>query len=209
MNYQKELDRLLEALSAQPVRSSLLLHSCCGPCSSYVLEYLWDKFALTVFFYNPNVYPQEEYEKRKAEQLRLIQGYQALGRPIAFLDCDHRGEDFLAPSRGLEAEPEGGARCRACFALRLKETARRAADGGFDFFGTTLTVSPHKNAALINEIGLGLAREGSPRFLSSDFKKRDGYRRSITLSREYDLYRQDYCGCSFSLASRQEAQTDP
>ena len=209
MNYQKELDRILETLSRRQKRASLLLHSCCGPCSSYVLEYLWDKFALTVLFYNPNIHPQQEYEWRKAEQLRLIESYRALGRPIDFLDCDHHPEAFAAGSVGLESQPEGGLRCRVCFAFRLEETARRAAQGSFDFFGTTLTVSPHKNAALINEIGLALAEKTHVAFLPSDFKKRDGYRRSIALSREYDLYRQDYCGCTFSLAARQGEQTAP
>ena len=127
MNHQQELDRLLAELAQRPNQASLLLHSCCGPCSSYVLEYLWDKFALTVLFYNPNIHPREEYEKRKAEQLRLIEGYRSLGRPIAFLDCDYDAAAFSARSRGLESEPEGGLRCTRCFELRLRETARLAA----------------------------------------------------------------------------------
>ncbi|MBP1758259.1 MAG: epoxyqueuosine reductase QueH [Firmicutes bacterium] len=204
MNYQKELEGLLAALSGRPTPASLLLHSCCGPCSSYVLEYLWDKFAVTVLYYNPNIHPLEEYERRKAEQIRLIEGYRTQGRPIAFLDCDYDASAFSVCSRGLESEPEGGLRCRECFALRLAETARLAREGSFDYFGTTLTVSPHKNAALINELGMALGGEIGVSFLLSDFKKRDGYRRSIALSREYDLYRQDYCGCAHSLAARQE-----
>lgn len=207
MNYQKELDRILETLSTRQSPASLLLHSCCGPCSSYVLEYLWDKFALTVLFYNPNIHPREEYEKRKAEQLRLIEGYRSLGRPIAFLDCDYDAAAFSARSRGLESEPEGGLRCRECFALRLENTAQRALADSFDYFGTTLTVSPHKNAALINELGLALEHETGVHFLLSDFKKRDGYRRSIALSKEYALYRQDYCGCSYSLAARHSEES--
>lgn len=202
MNYQKELDRILEALSTRPAPASLLLHSCCGPCSSYVLEYLWDKFDLTVLFYNPNIQPREEYETRKREQLRLMESYRAQGRPIAYLDCDYDAPAFSARSHGLESEPEGGLRCRECFSLRLEETAKRAVAGGFDYFGTTLTVSPHKNAALINALGLKLGEETGVSFLLSDFKKRDGYRRSIALSGVYGLYRQDYCGCAFSRAAR-------
>ncbi len=209
MNHQQELDRLLAELAQRPNQASLLLHSCCGPCSSYVLEYLWDKFALTVLFYNPNIQPRAEYETRKAEQLRLIDSYRVLGRPIALLDCDYDAPAFSARSHGLESEPEGGLRCRECFALRLEKTAQHAKAGGFDYFGTTLTVSPHKNAALINALGAELARNLGVSFLPSDFKKRDGYRRSIALSREYELYRQDYCGCAFSLAARPGEEPSP
>lgn len=202
MNYQKELEALLEQFASLPEKPSLLLHSCCGPCSSYVLEYLWDKLRVTVLYYNPNIAPQEEYELRKAEQLRLIAHYRSLGREINVLDCDYDAERFDACVQGLESEPEGGARCTLCFRLRLEETARRAKAGGFSYFGSTLTVSPHKNAPLINAIGQELAQETGVSFLPSDFKKRDGYRRSVALAKELALYRQDYCGCVHSLRAR-------
>lgn len=204
MNYQKEMEQRLEALTQAGQPATLLLHSCCGPCSSYVLEYLWDKIPLTVFFYNPNIEPREEYERRKAEQLRLIKRYQEMGRNISYLDCDYDHSAFSSCAKGLEAQPEGGLRCKACFALRLGETARRAKAGNFSHFATTLTVSPHKNAALINQLGFELAAEVGLSYLPSDFKKRDGYRRSLALSKAFDLYRQDYCGCLFSLAAKDQ-----
>ena len=203
-NYQKELDKKLEELQKEEKVPTLFLHSCCAPCSSYVLEYLSRYFEITVFYYNPNIYPPSEYEERTSEQERLIREfnreweYEADRHPIHFVAGTYVPDDFYAAAKGLEQEPEGGARCAVCFRLRLEETARRAAAGGFDWFCTTLTVSPHKNAAVINAIGEALAAQHGVAWLPSDFKKRDGYRQSIALSHTYDLYRQDYCGCLFA-----------
>jgi predicted adenine nucleotide alpha hydrolase (AANH) superfamily ATPase len=194
-NYQTELDTVLSGLGE--TRPRLLLHSCCGPCSSYVLEYLTRWFDVTVLYYNPNIQPEAEYEKRLYWQEQLIRALPTPA-PVELMPCAWRGEDFDAAAAGLEAEPEGGERCTVCFALRLEETARRAEEGGFPWFGTTLTVSPHKDAARINTIGQALAEQYGLRWLPSDFKKREGYKRSIQLSAEYGLYRQDYCGCRWS-----------
>lgn len=191
-NYQKQLDALLDDLGGD--RPRLLLQSCCGPCSSYVLEYLTRYFRVTVLFYNPNIRPEAEYDKRLETQKRLLERLPE-GRSVELIEPGWRGAEYMDAVAGLENEPEGGARCAVCFRLRLKETARRAAAEGFHFFGTTLTVSPHKNAPLINALGLELEREYGVRWLPSDFKKRNGYLRSIELSRQYGLYRQDYCGC--------------
>ncbi len=193
VNYQKELDALIDGLAGRP---RLLLQACCGPCSSYVLEYLTAYFDVTVLFYNPNIRPEAEYEKRLVTLKQLLAAM-PMDHPPALIEPGWRGEAFLAAARGLEAEPEGGARCAVCFRLRLAETARMAAEGGYDFFGTTLTVSPHKNVPLINDIGFALQEEYGVRWLPSDFKKRNGYLRSIQLSREYGLYRQEYCGCGW------------
>ena len=193
VNYQKELDALIDGLAGRP---RLLLQACCGPCSSYVLEYLTAYFDVTVLFYNPNTRPEAEYEKRLVTLKQLLAAM-PMDHPPALIEPGWRGEAFLAAARGLEAEPEGGARCAVCFRLGLAETARMAAEGGYDFFGTTLTVSPHKNVPLINDIGFALQEEYGVRWLPSDFKKRNGYLRSIQLSREYGLYRQEYCGCGW------------
>jgi predicted adenine nucleotide alpha hydrolase (AANH) superfamily ATPase len=197
INYQLQLDETLKGLAGKT--PSLLLHACCAPCSSYVLEYLSEYFRITVFYYNPNISPKEEYEKRIAEVRRLI-SEQPVKNPVAFLEGAYDPERFLAMSQGLEQEPEGGARCMACYALRLEETAHRAAADGFDFFTTTLSISPYKNAEKLNEIGGNLARKVGVPYLFSDFKKRGGYQRSIELSRRYGLYRQNTCGCVFSVA---------
>ena len=192
-NFQKELDALTEGLTGRP---RLLLQACCGPCSSYVLEYLTKYFDVTVLFYNPNIRPEAEYDKRLVTLKQLLAAM-PMDRPPTLMEPGWRGEEFERAAKGLEDEPEGGTRCAVCFRLRLEETARTAAAKGFDFFGTTLTVSPHKNAPLINAIGEELAGKYAVRWLPSDFKKRNGYLRSIQLSREYDLYRQDYCGCGW------------
>lgn len=193
-NYQLLLDG--ELARAAGSRGSLLLHSCCAPCSSYVLEYLTKYFNITVYYYNPNIYPREEYDKRLAEQRRLI----SLAAPEAALVAGEYDDGaFYERVRGLEGCPEGGARCAECFKLRLGEAARYAAENGFDWFTTTLTVSPHKNSALLNELGEAAGALYGVKFLPSDFKKRDGYKRSIELSGKYGLYRQNYCGCKFSL----------
>ena len=192
-NFQKELDTVTGGLTGQP---SLLLQACCGPCSSYVLEYMTKYFDVTVLFYNPNIRPEAEYDKRLATLKQLLAAM-PMDHPPALMEPGWRGEEFEKAVKGLEHEPEGGARCSVCFRLRLEETARMAAEWGFDYFGTTLTVSPHKNAEAINAIGENLAAEYEVKWLPSDFKKRNGYLRSIQLSKEYGLYRQEYCGCGF------------
>lgn len=204
INYQKKLDQIIQEISANNERPRLLLHSCCGPCSSYCLEYLKDHFEITVFYYNPNIYPFEEYEHRLSEQERLINEMKdELNTDIRLLTIPYDHEEFLCAAKGLENEKEGGARCSKCFELRLKKTAETAVTMNMDYFATTLTVSPHKNADLINRIGektaLELAGTSGLMWLPSDFKKNDGYKRSIELSKKYGLYRQNYCGCSFSI----------
>lgn len=214
VNYQKELDKILGTLekggqSASPGREAgrrLFLHSCCAPCSSYVLEYLCSFFFITVFYYNPNISSPEEYCKRVEEQKRLIDAFNGemeagvrRGYPIAFAEGDYEPQKFYEAARGYEDCTEGGERCFRCYGLRLRETAKRAKEAGYDFFCTTLTISPLKNAGKLNEIGLALSREYGVPWLPSDFKKRDGYRRSVELSAKYGLYRQNYCGCGYSL----------
>lgn len=208
INYQKELDKLLEKLEERRAEEknapTLFLHSCCAPCSSYVLEYLCRFFQITVFYYNPNISFTEEYRKRAAEQKRLIEAYNAekKGHRIQIVEGDYEPDRFLETVRGLEKCPEGGERCFRCYELRLRKTAKQAAEGKFDYFCTTLSISPLKNAGKLNEIGLALSAECGVSWLPSDFKKRNGYRRSIELSAEYGLYRQNYCGCAFSVRER-------
>ena len=197
INYQKELDKVIESLSQQEKIPTLLLHSCCAPCSSYVLEYLSNYFGITVFYYNPNIYPDEEYEMRVREQQRFIRAFPAK-HPIDFIEGAYDKERFYEMARGLETVPEGGQRCFQCYELRLREAGELAKARGFDYFTTTLSISPMKNAEKLNEIGLRLAEELGVAYLCSDFKKRNGYKRSTELSREYGMYRQDYCGCVFS-----------
>ena len=192
VNYQLETDRCIGAL-AEGEKPTLLLQSCCGPCSSYVLEYLTKYFDVTVLYYNPNIQPEEEYEKRLRYQREVLKHI-----PAKLLDCAYDGPAFQAVAAGYETEPEGGERCTRCFRLRLEETARRAKAGGFAWFCTTLTVSPHKDPVRINAIGQELAERYGVRWLPCDFKKRDGYLRSIRLAEEYGLYRQDWCGCEYS-----------
>lgn len=200
-NYQKELDQLLGELDGRV--PSLFLHSCCAPCSSYVLEYLSQYLSITVFYYNPNIYPEEEYRKRAEEQKRLISEASAVHQ-ISFLEGAYDTGLFYERTRGFELEREGGERCFRCYALRMEEAAGMAAERGFDYFATTLSVSPHKNAAKINEIGEFLADKYKVAHLPSDFKKKEGYKRSIELSKEYHLYRQDYCGCIFSRREKDQ-----
>ena len=200
-NYQRELDGTIEKLVEAGQAPRLLLHSCCAPCSSYVLEYLSEYFSVTVFYYNPNIFPAEEYEKRVKEQEALILRLPAKHR-ISFLEGPYEQERFYEMAKGLELEPEGGERCFRCYHLRLLEAAQMARAGAFDYFTTTLSKSPLKDAEKLNEIGEKFAREYGVAYLNSDFKKRNGYKRSIELSREYGLYRQDYCGCVYSLRER-------
>lgn len=202
-NFQLICDRTIEELTKNGNIPKLLLHSCCGPCSSYVLEYLSRYFEVTVLFFNPNIYPAAEFEKRLKTQEKLIREM-SFENPVSLIAAPYNYDEFSAVSKGLEAEREGGARCTECFKLRLKTTAHEAQKLGFDVFATTLSVSPHKNAALLNEIGAELSEETGVRFLTADFKKREGYKRSIELSKQYDLYRQEYCGCEFSMPKKKE-----
>lgn len=198
INYQKELEKLLAQLEAEQRVPSLLIHSCCAPCSSYVLEYLSEYFKITVFYYNPNIYPESEYTKRIAEQQKLIRDME-FRYPVSFLAGKYDKEKFYEMAAGMEDLKEGGARCMKCYELRLSEAAGQAVAGGFDYFTTTLSISPMKNAQKLNEIGLRVGEEYGVKYLVSDFKKKNGYKRSIELSKEYGLYRQDYCGCEFSM----------
>ena len=197
VNYQKELDKLIEKLEQTKEVPRLLLHSCCAPCSSYVLEYLSRYFEITVFYFNPNIAPEEEYRKRVEEQRRLIEQLPAV-HPIQFEEGRYVPEEFYSRVRGLEKEPEGGSRCRVCFEMRLEEAARLASEGGYDYYTTTLSISPLKNAQILAEVAMEMGEKWGVQWLPSDFKKKEGYKRSIQLSSEYDLYRQNYCGCIFS-----------
>ena len=203
MNYQKELDKLIERLSKEGQVPKLLLHSCCAPCSSYVLEYLSNYFEITVFYYNPNIFPENEYTKRILEQQTLISDMK-VKHPVSFLAGNYDRERFFQIAEGLEHLREGGERCFKCYELRLEEAAKIAQDAGFDYFTTTLSISPLKNADKLNEIGTRLADKYGVQYLQSDFKKKNGYKRSIELSNEYGLYRQDYCGCEYSFRDRQK-----
>ena len=191
VNYDKIM---IEQMAAVEKGATLLLHSCCAPCSSACLERLKDVFKITVLYYNPNIDEKEEYEKRKAEQIRFLKetGW------AEFVDCDHEAEKFVAAIAGLEQEPERGKRCYVCYGLRLSKTAEVAKEKGFDYFATTLTLSPHKNADWLNEIGEKEGGRYEVKYLFSDFKKQGGYYRSTALSTEYGLYRQDFCGCKYS-----------
>lgn len=196
-NYQKELEQLLENLKSGNKIPKLLLHSCCAPCSSYVLSYLSSYFNITVFYYNSNISPEEEYLFRKKEQIDLLFKIKAKNT-ISFLDCDYEDFKFYQITSGLENEKEGGKRCFNCYRLRLEKTAVTAKALGFEFFGSTLSVSPYKNAIWLNDIGESLENKYDVRFLISDFKKKDGYKKSLELSKQFNLYRQNYCGCIFS-----------
>lgn len=233
-NYSKELENRIEDFRKKGLYPKILLHACCAPCSSYCLEYLREFFDVTVFFYNPNITEEKEYRKRVIEEKRLIEEYNRQvreknfegmnsdenARLIEIIEGDYVPADFYEAAKGYEDCREGGERCRKCFELRLRETARVAADKGFEFFTTTLTISPLKNADVLNEVGEEVCREIKDEvfrgarepgkteplkleFLPSDFKKKNGYKRSIELSHKFDLYRQDFCGCSFSKAQRE------
>lgn len=209
INYQRELEKKLDELAAADrLGERLLLHSCCAPCSSYCMEYLRKYFRITVFYYNPNISMEPEYIKRVEEQKRLIEAYNRQGcgyegYKIEILEGDYEPDKFFDIARGLENCPEGGSRCFLCYELRLKKTADAAREGGFPFFATTLTISPLKNAQKLNEIGKALEQEYNVEWLPSDFKKKNGYKRSIELSNEYGLYRQNYCGCIYSKTGKE------
>ena len=200
INYQKELDKIIEKIQKEGCRPSLLLHSCCAPCSSYCMEYLTQYFDITIYYYNPNITDEEEYRLRVEEQQRLIREFPG----IKFEEGPYDPESFFAIAKGLEMVPEGGERCFRCYELRLKQAVEAAKLGGYDYVTTTLTISPLKNSKKLNEIGQQLAGEN---WLPSDFKKKNGYKRSVELSAQYDLYRQNYCGCVYSKeeAERREA----
>ena len=205
-NYQKELDRIIQKRGQKTPR--VLLHSCCGPCSSAVLEYITQYFDVTLLWYNPNLYPKEEFDRRFRTQVELIEKM-GLADKVNILAEPWKSEDYYRRVKGLENEPEGGKRCAECFRLRLLETARLAKHYGYDYFCTTLTLSRHKDAVLINTIGEEIARAVGVSWLPSDFKKRNGENRSIELSEQYGLYRQLYCGCEFSLRKREETAKEP
>ena len=211
INYQKELEHLIDKLPDHHRR--LFLHSCCAPCSSYCLEYLRQYFDVTVFYYNPNISFLEEYRHRVEELKRLVstlneeaKGSEMLNQ-IALLEGTYEPEKFFEATKGLEDCPEGGERCFRCYELRQREAAIAAAQGGYDYFTTTLSVSPHKNAQKLNEIGLRLQEEYGVRYLLSDFKKKGGYLESIRLSKEYDLYRQNFCGCVYSRQKMEDRES--
>ena len=202
-NYQRELEQLISAIEPGRV-PTLLLHACCAPCSSYCLEYLSQYFSITVLFYNPNISPETEYNKRVDEIRRLIDGLPVKNK-VSLIEGRYLPSEFYNSVKGLEKEPEGGKRCHVCYELRLREAAITAKELGFDYFTTTLSISPLKDAEKLNEIGKKLSDEYGAAYLYSDFKKKNGYKRSIELSREYNLYRQNFCGCVFS---RHEADNE-
>ncbi|MBQ9085919.1 MAG: epoxyqueuosine reductase QueH [Clostridia bacterium] len=205
-NYQLQLEQTIHQECNEGKRPRLLLHACCAPCSSYVLEYLSDLFDITLFFYNPNIFPREEYDFREKELCRLVKEM-GLSHRITVLRGHYDPEEFFAMARGMEDLPEGGNRCHKCYRLRLRESAKKAAEGGFDFFTTTLSISPYKNAQWLNEIGAEEGEAAGVRYLHSDFKKKNGYKRSSELSAQYGLYRQDYCGCIYSKQARENKIT--
>lgn len=204
-NYQKELDGILAGLKESGNVPTLLLHSCCAPCSSYCLSYLADYFKITVFYYNPNISPEDEYLKRVGEQKRLI-SKMPLKHEACFVEGVYEPERFFDMAKGMENLPEGSERCYRCYEMRLKKTAEYAKENGFDYFTSTLSISPYKNADWLNEIGFKLEEEFGVNYLVSDFKKRGGYRESIELSKEYNLYRQNYCGCVYSRRGKDEKE---
>lgn len=201
INYQKELDKITDSLNGDVPK--LFLHSCCAPCSSYTLEYLNNYFDITVYYFNPNISPKEEFDKRFTEQKRLIEELPAKHQ-IKLVLGEYDYNDFLEIAKGYEDVPEGGERCFRCYRMRLESTAKLAKEQGFDYFCTTLSISPLKNSQKINEIGYEVAEKYGIKWLPSDFKKKEGYKRSIELSREYQLYRQNFCGCVFSKENKDE-----
>lgn len=201
MNYQNELEKIIDGLDYIP---NLLLHSCCAPCSSYVIEYLSKYFNITIYYYNPNIMPEEEYLKRKEEQIKFINEFESSNKLDYIDNITYNPKEFINISKGLENELENGSRCHKCYNLRLEATAKKAKELNYNYFGTTLTVSPYKNSNVLNEIGSVLEQNYHIKYLYSDFKKRNGYKRSIELAKEYNLYRQDYCGCIYSKKAREE-----
>lgn len=193
-NYSEKCEKILNNINKT---EKILLHSCCAPCSSYVISYLTRYFDITILYYNPNIYPFEEYEKRKKEQIRLINEIETINK-LDYIECDYDNELYTRLIKGLENEPERGSRCNICYEMRIEKTAQLAKENNYDYFCTTLSVSPYKNATLINEIGKKMEEKYNIKWLYSDFKKKDGYKESIELSKKYNLYRQNYCGCIYS-----------
>lgn len=202
MNYQKLLDELLEKLKDKNKIPKLLLHACCGPCSSYVLEYLSNFFEITVYYYNPNIYPESEYYRRLEEAKKFISSFPTKNK-VNFVEDEYDSNKFYSSIRGLEKLGERSERCYKCYEFRMKNAAKYASINNFDYFTTTLSISPYKNADWINEIGMILEKEYNIKYLFSDFKKKNGYKRSLELSKEYNLYRQDYCGCVYSKQEKE------
>lgn len=200
-NFQKELDKFVLKLQEEKKVPTILLHSCCAPCSSHCIEYLSQYFRVTVFYYNPNISYEEEYRKRVEEEKRFIMEFPTK-YPVEFIEGDYDTSKFYDMAKGLEKCPEGGERCFKCYELRLRETAKLAKEKGFDYFTTTLSISPLKSSLKLNEIGLKLEEEYGMKYLLSDFKKKNGYKRSIELSKEYNLYRQNFCGCVYSRVEK-------
>lgn len=201
VNYQKKMEEIIAKYCKDGKIPRLLLHSCCAPCSSYCLQYLAEYFYITVLYYNPNIYPPEEYTMRVAEQERFIHDF-STKYPVSFVEIDYKPEEFYRMAKGMEELPEGGERCFVCYELRLKRTAEYAVEHGFDFFTTTLSISPMKNAKKLNEIGELLEEQYGVKYLFSDFKKKNGYKKSTEISKEYNMYRQYYCGCVYSKRQR-------
>ena len=200
MNYQKVMEEIIKNNDGEI--KSILLHSCCAPCSSHVIDTLTKYFNITILYYNPNIEPYEEYERRKEEEIRFIKEYNNINK-LDIIDCDYDNDKFISMSKGLENEPERGARCIKCYYLRMEYTAKKAKELDYDYFGTTLTVSPYKDSNKLNEIGKSLEDKYNIKYLYSDFKKNNGYKHSIELSKEYNLYRQDYCGCKYSKRDKE------
>lgn len=207
VNYQIEMEKIIKKEQEQNHVPTLLLHSCCAPCSSYVLETLSPYFRITIFYYNPNIYPEEEYIKRKEEEKRFIKTFPTK-YPVSFLDCDYDSKSFYDTVKGLEHLKEGERRCYLCYQLRLEKTAKMAKVNGFDYFSSTLSISPYKNSEWLNEIGISLEAKYETPYLRADFKKKNGYKRSIELSSIYNLYRQDYCGCIYSQIEREKQKKE-
>lgn len=205
MNFQENLEKEIDKIIESKKTPSLLLHSCCAPCSSYVLEYLSNYFKITILYYNPNISPKEEFIKRCEEQKRLI-SEMPLKNKVDFIEGVYDNNRYEELIKGKEQEKEGGSRCHICYNMRLEETAKLAKEKGYDYFTTTLSISPYKNAKVLNEIGETLAKKYGINYLYADFKKKNGYKRSIELSKEYNLYRQNYCGCKYSKILQEESK---
>jgi len=214
INYQKQLDEILKSINPQEKKPTLLLHACCGPCSSYVIEYLSSYFDITIFYYNPNIYPKKEYERRLNELEDFIPRFEpAVKNKVKIVVSTYEPKDFFEATNvlnevELQQEAEKGIRCRRCYEFRMKKAYAYAAENNFDWFCTTLSISPFKDSVMINEIGTELEEENSVRFLTSDFKKKGGFLRSLELSREYGLYRQDYCGCLYSKVNTEKVRLE-
>ena len=204
-NYQIEMEKIIAKEQENNNVPTLLLHSCCAPCSSYVLETLSSYFKITILYYNPNIYPEEEYLKRKEEEKRFIKEFSTKYK-VDFLDCDYDSNSFYEMAKGLEKLKEGEYRCYLCYELRLRKTAILAKENNFDYFTSTLSISPYKKSNWLNEIGFNLEKEIGIKYLPADFKKKNGYKRSIELASLYNLYRQDYCGCIYSKIEREKSK---